>query len=52
MFNEVKEIAIDFAMAELESNEEIAQYIPEEVFTELKENGSESESYSVVSGPL
>ena len=42
VFNEVKEIAIDFAMAELESNEEIAQYIPEEVFTELKENGSET----------
>ena len=42
VFNEVKEIAIDFAMDELENNEEIAQYIPEEVFTDLKENGSET----------
>ena len=42
VFNEVKEIAIDFALTSLEENESIAQYIPEEVFTELKENGSET----------
>lgn len=42
VFNEVKDVAVDFALTELEKKEDIAKYIPEEVFTQLKNNGSET----------
>ena len=42
VFNEVKEIAVDFALDSLGNNESISKYIPEEVFTELRENGSDT----------
>ncbi len=40
VFDEVKEIAIDFAITELENNEEIAKYIPDEVFKQLKDSNN------------